>query len=114
MHRVAVGGRDRLAERHALDACRGQTGPGKDPEHARQTARLRDVDRIDRAIRIAAADHHRIGLSREIEIVAVAALAAQQHRVLVPRHRLTDGELGEARWSRSILPSINESVDPLW
>jgi hypothetical protein len=97
VHRVAVGGRDCLAKRHILDARRGQIGPGKDSEHTGHAVRLRDIDRIDRAMRISAADHHRKGLSREIEIVAVAALAAQQHRVLVTWYRLTDGEFGEGK-----------------
>ena len=40
-----------------------------------------------------ASDHHRIGLTREADIVGVMARPAQQHRILGARHRLADRKL---------------------
>jgi hypothetical protein len=39
-----------------------------------------------------AAHHYCIGLVRQIHVVGVAALALEQGRVFLPRHRLTDAE----------------------
>jgi hypothetical protein len=43
-------------------------------------------------VRHLAAHHHGIGLVRQIHVVGVAALALEQGRVFLPRHRLTDAE----------------------
>ena len=55
-------------------------------------ARRRGVDAADDAVRIVAAHDHRIGLARQVDVVGVMALAAQQHRVFGARHRLADRE----------------------
>jgi len=49
-------------------------------------------------VRDLAADHHRMGLVRQVEIVGVAALAAQQGRIFLSWHRLA--ELAESVESR--------------
>ena len=41
---------------------------------------------------IRAAHHHGVGLARQVHVVGVAALAAQQGRVFLARHRLADAE----------------------
>ena len=47
------------------------------------------------AVRMAAAHHHRMRLAGQAHVVGVAALTAQQGRVLQPVHRLTQSELGQ-------------------
>ena len=46
--------------------------------------------------------HHRISLARKVEIVAVAAPAGQQPKILPPPHRLPDPGIGRARPHQSL------------
>jgi len=48
-------------------------------------------------MRLAAADHHGIGLAGQVDVVGVASLAAQQLRVLGARHGLADPELHQGK-----------------
>ena len=107
VHLGAFAGRDRLALRHILDAGRGQIGSGVDGKHARHCRRLSSIDRVDDAVRVAAAHDHAVGVTWEVQVVGVAALAAQQHRVFVARHRLADRELAEGE-----LVEIDVTIHP--
>jgi hypothetical protein len=51
----------------------------------------------------AAADHHRVGLAIELEIVGVGAFSAHQDRILATRHRLSDAELHQREGLRIVL-----------
>ena len=92
LHRraVAVGHRDQGLERTV--ARRVEVGAGPYAQHARHRLRLFAVDAFQHAMRHLAAHHHGIGLVRQIHVVGVAALALEQGRVLLPRHRLADAE----------------------
>jgi hypothetical protein len=50
-----------------------------------------------------AADHHRIGLAIELEIVGVGAFSPHQDRILAARHRLADAELHQREGLRIVL-----------
>ena len=65
---------------------------GIDREHARHLAGRIGVDGADHPMSVAASHHHRISLAGQADIVGVAAVAAQQHRILDARHRLPDGK----------------------
>ena len=78
-----------------------EVGAGPDAEHARHLARFLGVDALDDAVRDLAAHHYAPGLIRHADIVAVAAFALQQGRVLVARHRLADGEFHQVDIVRS-------------
>jgi len=65
-------------------------GAGEDPEHARHGARACRVDPEDAGVRVGRAHHRGKCLARELEVVAEAALAGHQARVLVARDRLAD------------------------
>ena len=72
---------------------------GVDRQHARHGACRRGVDAFQDPVRDAAAHHHGIGLAREVDVVGIAAAAAQESRILHARHGLADtefhqGELG--------------------
>ncbi len=101
LHRRAVP----VLERHdAFErAVLGEIGAGIDREHARHRARDRGVNALDHAMRDAAADHHRIGLAGELDVVGVAALAAHERGVLAARHRLADAELHHGEIVRVVL-----------
>ena len=53
------------------------------------------------AVAVAAAHQHRIGLTRQIDVVGVAALALHQDRVLGAPHRLADAVLVQIEGARS-------------
>src|SRR5260370_38615784 len=57
-------------------------GAGEDAEHARQRAGARRVDAANAGMGMGRADHRRIGLMRELEIVAEAALPGEKRLVL--------------------------------
>jgi hypothetical protein len=92
LHRraVTVGHRDQGLERTV--ARRIQVDAGPYAQHARHRLRLFGVDALQHAVRHLAAHHHRIGLVRQIEVVGIAALALEQRRVFLARHRLADAE----------------------
>jgi hypothetical protein len=74
---------------------------GPDAEHARHLARLVGVDAFQQAVRHLAAHHHGVDLAIEIDVVAIAALALQQGRVFLARHRLADAEFHQIEIVRS-------------
>ncbi len=67
-----------VVERH--DAFEGavtfQLGAAVDAEHARHFSRRLQIDAADDAVGVPAADHHHIGLTREADVVGIAAFAA--------------------------------------
>ena len=67
---------------------------GVDAEHARHCLRRRGADRLDAAVRERAAHDEGMGLAGQVDVVGVAALAAQQLGVFGARHRLADAEAG--------------------
>ena len=77
---------------HRLDAGLDQVGLGEDGAHAGHRGCLFGVQGGDGAVRHAAAHHHAVELAGQVEVVGVAALAAQQHRIFLARHRLANGE----------------------
>ena len=97
-HRAAVGPGELHVEfglRHRIVRDRpklvgGAVGAGEHAEHARHRLRRRGIDRDNARVRIRRTHHHRIGLAVEIEIVGEAALAGDQPRILLARHRLAD------------------------
>ena len=78
--------------RHVADPGRVEVLGQDDRADARHLASRLDIDAVDDAVRHPAAHHHRVELVRPVQIVGVAALAAQQHRVFLARHRLSDCE----------------------
>ena len=70
----------------------GEVRTRVDAEHTGHRAGRRRIDPAQNAVRVRAAQHDHVGLAFEIEVVGVAALAAQKHRILMARHRLADGE----------------------
>lgn len=60
--------------------------------HIGHLARGVGVDRAQLAVRKSAAHHHAIESAGEVQIVGIAALAAQQDRILLARYGLADGK----------------------
>ncbi len=69
-----------------------EIGGGDDRQHAGHGERRLRVDAAQGPVGDRAAHEHAVGLAVEGEIVGIAALAAHQHGVLGPRHRLADAE----------------------
>jgi hypothetical protein len=78
--------------RHVADAGGIEVGRQNDGTHPRHVAGEFDVHTVDDAVCHPAAHHDAVELVRPVQVVGVAAFAAQQHRILFPRHRLPDGE----------------------
>ena len=53
--------------------------------------------RTDARVRVRRADELRVGLARQVEVVAVAPAAGDQPRVFLARHRLAEALAGGAR-----------------
>ena len=83
-------------QRHTADkvAIAGGDHVFADPDtkHAGHLFRGGCVDRPDRAVSVRAAHHHAVNLSRQIDVVGIAALAANQRVVLLAHHRLAHAE----------------------
>ncbi len=67
-----------------------QSAPVNTPSTPGIALRLRRIDRDDARVRIRRAHHRRIGLAVETEIVGETALAGNEPRILLARHRLAD------------------------
>ena len=65
---------------------------GDDRAHARNGQRSVCIDRIDDAMCHTAADHDAVELVGTVQIVGIAALAAQQKGIFLPRNWLSDGK----------------------
>jgi hypothetical protein len=83
-NRLQAVARDVLARQHRQDA--------------RQGARRARIDAADACMRVRRAHHAGIRLTREVEVVGVAAAAAQKTSVLLACHRLANA-LARARRS---------------
>ena len=94
-HRRAVPVLAREPARQEAVPGRHDIPPGHDSENAGHRHRRLAVDAAEDAVGVGAADEDAVALARHGEIVGVAALAANEGRVLVAGHRLADAELGE-------------------
>ena len=77
--------------RRRLQAIGLGIGSGQHGQHTGQGQRGCDINGENAGMRMGRAQHHRIDLSWQIDIIAVAALTGQQHRVFASRQGLTDG-----------------------
>ena len=85
-----------------LEPGRFEIGRPIDAEHARHFARVVECEAPDRAVRHRRAHHHGVSLARQVHVVGIAALAAQQGRVLLARHRLAHAEFHQRRIDRVV------------
>src|SRR5258708_32869774 len=104
---VAVAGGKHAFER--AETRRVEIRAGIDAEHPRHAARFVAVDAADDAVRVTAADDDGVGLPRQLDVVGIAPLSAQQARVLAARHRLTDAEFDQTLIARNV-PSIHRTI----
>ena len=74
-----------------------QIGGGEHRQHAGHALGRGGVDAANDSMRLAGADHHRIGLVRLLEVVGIAAFAAHQNGVLFAGDRLADAEFGQRK-----------------
>src|SRR5262249_61756297 len=75
--------------RNGSESVGEAVGAGEDAEHARHGLGARRVDAEDARVRMRGAQHHRVGLAVDAEIVAEAAAAGGEPRVLFAHDRLT-------------------------
>ena len=66
-------------------------GAGEHAEHARHGLGARRIDAADAGMRMRGAHHYRIGLAVDAEVIAEAAMAGDEPRVLFARRGLADG-----------------------
>jgi len=78
-------------------------GASEDAEHPRHCRGPPRVDAEDARVRMRGAQHHRIGLALDAEIVAEAAAAGGEPRVLLAHDRLTDEAEAHVPGSRFLL-----------
>ena len=98
LHRRAVALRDVHRAFQWAEARRIEVGMGVDRQHARHGACRRGVDAFQHPVRDAAAHHHGVGLAREVDVVGIAAAAAQESRILHARHGLADTEFHQGEF----------------
>ena len=91
--RAAVGILERQLADHLAIAGAREIRRGVYCEHARHVHCRADFDAVQPAMGMGRADHARECLARHVDVVGVAALAAQQPRVLLAVYRLADTEL---------------------
>jgi hypothetical protein len=77
--------------RNGAKSVGAAVGAGEDAEHARHGLGARRIDSADACMRMRRAQHHRIGLAVDAEVIAEAAMSRCQPRVLVADDRLADG-----------------------
>src|SRR5262249_2955661 len=78
-------------------------GAGEDAEHARHGLGPARVDGEDARVRVGRAQHHRVGLAIDAEIVAEASAAGGEPRVLLADDGLTDEAEACFRGSRFLV-----------
>jgi hypothetical protein len=83
-------------------------------QHARHGLGLGGVDSLDDAVRHLAAHHHAQAWLGRFNVVGVAAFAAQQGGILLPRHRLADAEFHQIEIVRSHRRVHGRSVGRGW
>jgi hypothetical protein len=103
-HRRAVGPLALQPHRHRAKPVARDIFAGIDRENPRSDGRG-GVDRPNPCMRVRRAQEHRIGLPRQVHIVLVTTLAAQQARILKPGNRLPNAVFGHS-WFRSPHPSL--------
>ena len=97
LHRRAVALREVHRAAQWAESSRVEVGRGEDGEHAGHGECVLDIDASEHAVRDRAAHHHGMGLPREIDVVRIAALAAQEGWIFLARHRLADAELHQRK-----------------
>ena len=80
--------------RNGVQAVRQHVRPGQHREHAGCGARHAGVDRADQRVRMWRAQHDRIGLPGQVQVVAVAPAAGEQAEVLSSANRRPNAGLG--------------------
>ena len=76
--------------RHDAHALGVEFLEGEDHANPGSRPRSRNVEPGDDPVRIGRAQHVALQRAVDLDVVGVAALAAQQHRILATRHRLAD------------------------
>ncbi len=104
-HPAAVLALDRGQAGDVADSGGFEVARRVDRKHARHGRRLGGVDFADLGMGVGAAQDIAVGLARGANIVAEAALTAQQTRVLDARHALTDTES-----SHRITPTVRANT----
>jgi hypothetical protein len=93
----AVGALARHRRGKGAEPVRLGIGAGQHREHARRLRRGCGVDAAEACGGVRRAQHVEKGLPRQIDVVGIAAAAAQQLKVLGPRHRPTQIEFAQKR-----------------
>ena len=83
-------GRERRVGRDRLATIRLVVGAGEHREHATQRLRARRIDRLDARMRVHRTDHEGARLARQIDVIAEAAGADDEPRILLAANGLTD------------------------
>ncbi len=93
MHRRTIGALERHARRHVRIACLFQIASGDDGQHARHFCCRRCIDFPDLAMRDRRPHHGSIGLTLQIDVIRILALALDQPHILITDHRLANAKL---------------------
>ena len=80
-----------------FSAVGGGIRAGEHRDHARRGARRRDVDAPDPRVRVGRAHEARVRLAGQVDVVAVAAVADEQARVVLAEDRLAEAIAGRSR-----------------
>ena len=92
-HRRAVAPLEPAMARQVAPAGRLDVGRGQHAQHAGRGFGRAHVERFDPGVRVLRAHDDAVRHAGQLDVVDVAAAAAQQPRILEPRHALTDCEL---------------------
>ena len=93
VHRLPVGTLARHVRLGHAETVGHDVVAGIDRENAGRPTRRLNVDRLHQGMRVRRAHEHGVGLPRQVNVVDVASLAAQQAWVLEPQHGLADSIL---------------------
>jgi hypothetical protein len=85
------------AMRERLQPVGDRVRTGQDRDHARRRAGLRRVDAADPRMRVGRAHETRVRLAGEVDVVAIAAGANEEARVVLAEDRLADAIAGRSR-----------------
>jgi hypothetical protein len=81
--------------RDRLKAVGHEVAAGEQRQHARDRHGGGDVDRADARMGVGRTHEHGVGLSGQVYVVGVAALAGDEAQVLLPADRLPDAVFPE-------------------